>query len=100
MPAPQPQPSAAEFKELFPQFAATDDTDIERWLGQAPLRFTPRLIGTQWHMLAYTYTAHQLVSFPPAAAANNAGDHLQRGPITSERLLDGAASGGRTSPAF
>lgn len=80
-------PSADEFKLLFPQFAGTADAHITRWLAQAPLRFTPRKFGAQWPMAAYLFTAHQLVSFPPDAETN-AGDHVSRGPVTSQKVGD------------
>lgn len=80
-------PTAAEFKQLFPQFAATADADVERWLVQAPLRFKPARFRTQWHMAAYLYTAHQLTLFNPDAA-DNSGDSTLRGGVTSEKVGD------------
>jgi hypothetical protein len=80
-------PTAAEFKALFPQFAAKADDDVERWLAQAPLRFMPRKFGTQWSMAAYLYAAHQLVLFDPDSA-DASGQHVQRGAVTSEKVGD------------
>ena len=80
-------PTAAEFQQLFPQWAATADADVERWLAQAALRFMPSRFHAQWSMAAYLYPAHQLTLFNPDAA-DNSGDHDARGPVTADRVGD------------
>lgn len=86
-------PTATEFKELFPQWASTSDTDVERWLTQAPLRFMPRKFGAQWNMAAYLYVGHQLTLYNPDAADASAQNEL-RGNIASEKVGDLARSYG------
>lgn len=79
--------TAAEFKQLFPQWSATADADVERWLAQAALRFSPARFHAQWSMAAYLYTAHQLALFNPDAT-DSSGDHEARGPLVSDKVGD------------
>ena len=88
-------PSATGMKALFPQFSSHTDAQLEAWIAQAALRFTSARFGAQWSMAAYLYAAHQLVSFDPLSS-NNGGDHISRGPVASESVLDQSKSFGST----
>ena len=88
-------PTAAEFKTLFPQWAATSDTSVDAWIVQAALRFTPSKFGAQWAMAAYLYTGHQLALHNPDAA-DASGNHLARGPVTADKVGDLSRSYGST----
>jgi len=88
-------PTAAGMQALFPQFSSHSDAQLEAWFAQAVLRFTAARFGAQWTMAVYLYTAHQISCFDPLSA-NNDGDHVSRGPVSSESILDQSMSYGST----
>ncbi len=88
----------ADMRVLFPQFADTavyPDASIQVWFAQFPLRFKPACFGLQEEMATYNFAAHKLVKFPPLTApGSNKGDHIVRGPVSSESVIDSSLSFG------
>lgn len=94
-------PTAAEFKEIFPAFAATADATVDYWIGRAE-----RVVDDSWMEDDRTHatmllTAHYLTeqgqgtgAEAEAAAAGASGFKTMRsGSLTLERFADGMAKG-------
>lgn len=73
MPASIVDPTATEFKTIFPEFNSVEDTIVEFYIDLFTKQYNKRILNKFWSYAAYLYTAHRLYIRSLQVATNEDG---------------------------